>query len=85
LIANARFLSVFQKTIYKVKMIDLKKIRLYEVSSKVATFVEKCFNSKIPKWQKVFHQEKKFEKVQICQNAPTSLNELTIPSDSKFA
>jgi hypothetical protein len=63
-------LSVFKKTIYKVKIIDQKKIRLYEVSSKVATFVRKSFYPKTLNWQKVSHQEKKNEKVQICQNAP---------------
>jgi hypothetical protein len=49
------------------------KIRLYEVSSKVATFVRKRLYPEILKWQKVSHQEKKNEKVQICQNAPTPL------------
>ena len=63
----------FQKTIYKLKIIDLKKIRLYEVTIKVAAFVRKSFYSKILKWQKVSYQEKKNEKVQICQNAPTPL------------
>ena len=58
LIANARFLIV-QKTIYKVKIIDLKKIRLYEVSSKVATFFRKRFYPKILKWKKVSNQENK--------------------------
>jgi hypothetical protein len=53
----------FQTTIYKVKIIDLKKIRLYEVSSKVATFVRKCCYLKILKWQKVSHQEKKNRKI----------------------
>ena len=63
----------FQKLINKVKIIDLKKIRLYEVSSKVATLVKRTFYSKILKWQKVSHQEKKMKKVQICQNAPRPL------------
>ena len=63
----------FQKTIYKVKIIDLKEIRLYKVSSKVATCVRKSFYSKISKWQKVSNQDKKIEKVQIGQNAPTPL------------
>jgi hypothetical protein len=63
----------FQKTIYKVKIIDLKKIKLNKVSSKLTTFVRKRFYPKILKWQKVSHQEKKIEKVQICENAPTLL------------
>jgi hypothetical protein len=49
----------FQKTIYKVKLINLKKFRLYKVSWKVATCVRKSFYSKILTWQKVSHQEKK--------------------------
>jgi hypothetical protein len=60
----------FQKTIYKVKVIDLKKIRFNKVNSKVATFVWKSLYSKSLKWQKVSNQEKKNEKVEICQNAP---------------
>jgi hypothetical protein len=32
-------LPFFQKTIYKVKIINLKKFRLYKVSCKVATCV----------------------------------------------
>jgi hypothetical protein len=47
----------------------LKKIRLYEGSTKVPTFVGKSFYPKISKWQKVSYQEEKNEKVQICQNA----------------
>jgi hypothetical protein len=52
----------FQKTINKVKKIDLKKIRIYEGSTKVPTFVRESFNLKILKWQKVSYQEKKNEK-----------------------
>ena len=58
----------FQKTIYKVKIIDLKKIRLYKVSSKVATFVRKFRSGK-----KFPIKRKWIEKVQICENAPTPL------------
>ncbi len=47
------------KTIYKVKIIDLKKNRLYKVSSKVATYVWNTFYSKIMRWQKVSHEDKK--------------------------
>jgi hypothetical protein len=64
----------FQKKIYKVKIIDLKKIRLNKVSSKVPTFVQKRFHPKISKCQKVSYQEKKIKKVQICQNAPRPLS-----------
>jgi hypothetical protein len=64
-------------------MIKRRKIRLngewqldgrnqvYEL--KMATFVRKSFYPKILKWQKVNHQEKKIENVQICQNALTPL------------
>jgi hypothetical protein len=48
-------------------------MRLYKVSSKVATIVRKRFYPKMLKWQKVSDQEKKIKKVQICQNAPTPL------------
>jgi hypothetical protein len=48
----------FQKTINKVKIIYLKKIRLNEGSTKVRTFVWKSFYPKISKWQKVSYQEK---------------------------
>jgi hypothetical protein len=65
----------FQKTIYNIKIIDLKKIRSNKVSLKLPTFVQKRFYPKILKWQKVFHQEKKNGKVQICQNVPTPLRE----------
>ena len=40
------------------------------------TFVRKSFHPKILKWQKVSYQEKKIEKVQICQNAPRPLSGL---------
>jgi hypothetical protein len=40
----------------------------------VPTFVRKNFYPKISKWQKVSYQEKKNEKVQIFQNAPTPSN-----------
>ena len=36
----------------------------------MATCVRKRFYPKMLKWQKVSHQDKKIEKVQICQNAP---------------
>ena len=49
----------FQKTIHKVNIIDLKKIRLYKVSSKVTTYVRKSFYSKILKLEKVSHLSKK--------------------------
>ena len=64
----------FRKTIYKVKIIDLKKIRLYKVSSKVVAYVWEIFYLKIMKWQKVSRQDKKMETVQVCQNAPTPLS-----------
>jgi hypothetical protein len=61
--ANARFVSVFSKeNFYKVKIIELKKIRLFKVSSKVLTFVRKRFHPKILKSQKVSYQEKKNRK-----------------------
>jgi hypothetical protein len=75
LIANGRFLSVFQNTIYKVKIIDLKLIRLYKVSSKVAIFSKKFLTSNL-KVAKVSCQEKTIEKVQICKNSPTFLIKL---------
>ena len=40
----------------------------------MATCVRKSFYLKILKWQKVSHQDKKIQKVQICQNAPTHLS-----------
>ena len=49
----------FKNTIYKIEIIDLKKIRLNEGSTKVPTFVRESFNSKISKWQKVSYQAKK--------------------------
>jgi hypothetical protein len=58
LIANARFLSVFSKDDLQSKSNQSEKVRLYKVSSKVATFVRKSFYSKISKWQKVSHKEK---------------------------
>jgi hypothetical protein len=70
--------------IYKVKIIYLKKIRLNEVSSKVTTFLRKCFYPKILKWQKVSDEEKKIEKVQICQNPPTPLRPLDVKSTDVY-
>ena len=63
----------FQKTIYKVKIINLKKFRLYKVSWKVANCVQKSFYSKILKWQKVSHQDKKNWK-----NAPRPLTRQSV-------
>jgi hypothetical protein len=40
----------------------------------VPTSVGESFYPKILKWQKVSYQEKKHEKVQICQYAPTPLS-----------
>jgi hypothetical protein len=39
----------------------------------VPTFVRESFYQKISKWQKVSYPEKKNEKVQICQNVPTAM------------
>ena len=41
----------------------------------MATCVRKRFYAKILKSQNVSRKEKKIEKVQICQNAPTPLKE----------
>jgi hypothetical protein len=54
-----RFLSVFQKTIYEVKKIDLKKTDYTKEAQKSG--------------EKFPIKRKKIEKVQICQNAPTPL------------
>jgi hypothetical protein len=51
----------FQKTIYKVKIINLKKFRLNKVSLKVAKNFEVA--------KKFLIKTKKIEKVQIWQNA----------------
>jgi hypothetical protein len=49
----------FQKTIYKEKIMNLKKFSLEKVSRKVATCVRKSLYPKILKWQKVSRQDKK--------------------------
>jgi hypothetical protein len=66
----------FQKKIYKVKIIDLKKIRLEKDSLKVPTFVRKRFHPKILKCQKVSYQEKKKREsanLSKCTEAPKSI------------
>jgi hypothetical protein len=70
LIANARFLSVFSKDYLKSENDRPEEIQIKRTNVKSG----KCFYTKILKWQKVSHQEKKIEKLQICQNAPISLN-----------
>ena len=70
---RAFFECFFKKTIYKVKIINLKKFRLYKVSWKVATCVRKKFIRKFWSGKKFPIKTKKIEKVQICQNAPTPL------------
>ena len=45
------FWVFFQKTIFKVKIIDLKKFWLYKVSSEVTTYVRNSFYPEISKWE----------------------------------
>jgi uncharacterized membrane protein len=50
----------FQNTIYKVKIIDLNKIRLNKVSSKVATFVRNVLIPKFLSGKKFLIKRKKY-------------------------
>jgi hypothetical protein len=59
-------LSVFSKDDLSSINNRSEKIRSYEVSIKVATFVRKSFYPKILQWQKVSHQDKKIANLSKC-------------------
>jgi hypothetical protein len=52
------------------------------VNSAVTTYVQNSFYPEISKWEKVFHQARKNENVQICQNAPRPLIEIPEKHDN---
>ena len=63
------------KTIYKVKIIDLKK-QIIQSELKSGNLRLKYFLFETYEVAKSSHEDKKIEKVQICQNVPRPLSDI---------